>query len=132
VYAWAGGVHLNVRLDEEKLCPLVVVGRVLRCRAAVGGVPSRRGARRLDDGEQALDTTAPDTTAPGILLTDTMTAHSPSSSSTLSADTMSGKALRWSWPLPDRPHVRRARDVSPTLYRAERGPGRTPWSQCYQ
>jgi transposase-like protein len=26
VYAWADGVHLNVRLDEEKLCLLVIVG----------------------------------------------------------------------------------------------------------
>jgi transposase-like protein len=26
VYLWADGVHLNVRLDEEKLCLLVVVG----------------------------------------------------------------------------------------------------------
>src|SRR2546421_573374 len=26
VYVWADGVHLNVRLDEEKLCLLVIVG----------------------------------------------------------------------------------------------------------
>jgi transposase-like protein len=26
VYLWADGVHLNVRLDEEKLCLLVMVG----------------------------------------------------------------------------------------------------------
>src|SRR5262249_23295012 len=26
VYVWADGVHLNVRLDEEKLCLLVMIG----------------------------------------------------------------------------------------------------------
>ncbi len=26
VYLWADGVHLNVRLDEAKLCLLVMVG----------------------------------------------------------------------------------------------------------
>ena len=26
VYLWADGVHLNVRLDEEKLCLLVMIG----------------------------------------------------------------------------------------------------------
>ena len=26
VYVWADGVHFNVRLDEERLCCLVIVG----------------------------------------------------------------------------------------------------------
>ena len=26
VYAWADGIHLNIRLDEEKLCLLVLIG----------------------------------------------------------------------------------------------------------
>jgi putative transposase len=26
VYLWADGVHLNMRLDEEKLCLLVMIG----------------------------------------------------------------------------------------------------------
>jgi transposase-like protein len=26
VYVWADGIHVNVRLDEDKLCLLVVVG----------------------------------------------------------------------------------------------------------
>jgi transposase-like protein len=26
VYLWADGIHLNVRLDEEKLCLLVMIG----------------------------------------------------------------------------------------------------------
>jgi putative transposase len=26
VYPWADGIYLNVRLDEEKLCLLVMIG----------------------------------------------------------------------------------------------------------
>ena len=26
VYCWADGVHVNVRLDEERLCLLVLIG----------------------------------------------------------------------------------------------------------
>lgn len=26
VYVWAGGVHFNVRLEEDRLCCLVIVG----------------------------------------------------------------------------------------------------------
>ena len=26
VYVWADGVHLNVRLEEERLCLLVLIG----------------------------------------------------------------------------------------------------------
>jgi putative transposase len=36
VYLWADGVHLNVRLDEEKLCLLVVIGvRVVAPRSSL-------------------------------------------------------------------------------------------------
>src|SRR5262249_18885869 len=26
VYLWAGGIHVNIRLEEHKLCPLVMIG----------------------------------------------------------------------------------------------------------
>ena len=28
MYVWADGIHLNIRLDEEKLCLLVLIGSV--------------------------------------------------------------------------------------------------------
>jgi len=40
VYAWADGIHLNIRLDEEKLCLLVLIGSA--STAARSSSPWRR------------------------------------------------------------------------------------------
>ena len=48
VYIWVDGVHFNVRLEEERLCCLVIVGvrldgkkeLVARSRTATGSPPT--------------------------------------------------------------------------------------------
>ena len=46
VYLWADGIHVNVRLDEQKLCLLVMIGVRAAVLAAGDGALGFRGALR--------------------------------------------------------------------------------------
>jgi hypothetical protein len=46
VYLWADGIHVNIRLEEAKLCLLVMIGvRADGRKELVQGVEHRAGAR---------------------------------------------------------------------------------------
>ena len=51
VYLWADGVHLNVRMDEAKLCLLVMIGGA--GRRAEGARGAGRGRYRESAGSWA-------------------------------------------------------------------------------
>ena len=54
VYVWADGMHFNVRLDEDRLCALVIVGVRARRHQGTG-----RDHRRLPRVEQVVGRRAP-------------------------------------------------------------------------
>jgi hypothetical protein len=65
VYVWADGVHVNVRLDEERLCLLVLIGvRTSDCSSPSEGRPSASPGSARPTGRLTPVNGGPSRTAP--------------------------------------------------------------------